>query len=77
MTPEKWSAMQTAANQSDAHAWIVVVGWAVVIAAGIVVTMIATAGAVRTVMWARWRWAQHQETRRDRLWTGSQGRTWR
>ncbi len=77
MTPEKWSAMQTAANQSDAHAWIVVVGWAAVIAAGIFLAALAAAGAVRLAMFARWRWCQWQEERSDRLWTGSEGRTWR
>jgi len=69
--------MQTAANCQDAHDWIVVVGWAAVITVAIFLTIVALAGAVRLAMWARWRWCQWQEVRSDRLWTGSEGRTWR
>ena len=77
MTPDRWAAMQTAANQQDAHDWITVLGWAAVITAAIFLALAAVAGVVRLAMFARWRWCQWQEVRSDRLWTGSEGRTWR
>lgn len=77
MTPQRWEAMQTAANRQDAHAWIAVVGWAAVITIALLLAIVAAAGAVRLAVWARRRWRQWQEVRSARLWTGSEGRTWR
>lgn len=77
MTPDRWAAMQTAANRQDAHDWITLVGWAAVITIAVLLAVVAVAGVVQLVMWARWQWARWQETRTERLWTGSEGRTWR
>lgn len=77
MTPDRWAAMQTAANRQDAHDWVALVGWAAVITIAVLLTVVAVLGVVRIVMWARWRWDQWQEERSERLWTGSEGRTWR
>lgn len=77
MSPDRWEAMQTAANRQDAHDWIAFVGWAAVIAACVALVAVAALGVVQVAMWARWRWSQWQEARTERLWTGSEGRTWR
>ena len=47
MNPQRWAAMQTAANRRDAHDWIVVVGWAAVITVAIFLALAAVAGVVR------------------------------
>ena len=77
MTPQRWAALQTAANRQDAHDWITVVGWAAVIAACVALVAVAVLGVVHVAMWARWRRSQWQEARSDRMWNGSEGRTWR
>lgn len=64
MTPERWSAMQTAANTADGHDWIVAVGW------GALIVFLA-AWCVLAVIW----WRNEQLT-----WAKQRtfdGRTWR
>lgn len=77
MTPQRWEAMQTAANRQDAHDWAVTVGWAAVAALGVLTAVVMVAGVIHLVMWARWEWCQRQERRAGGLFDGAQGRTWR
>lgn len=65
MTPDRWAAMQTAANRQDAHDWVTLVGWAAVVTLGLLLTVVAVLGAVRIGMWARWQWCRWQEERTE------------
>ena len=64
MTPDKWSAMQTAANQADSREWIVAVGW------GALVVFLA-AWCVLAAIW--WRNEMARRSKRATF----EGRTWR
>ena len=64
MTPERWSAMQTAANTADGHDWIVAVGYG-----GLVLFLVGW--CVLAAIW--WR-NEMQRRAKERTF---EGRTWR
>ena len=64
MTPERWAAMQTAANTADGHDWIVAVGYGALV-------VFLLGWCVLAVKW--WRNEKAKRSKRATF----EGRTWR